>query len=361
MKLYKNSDDEKSEQLLLKRAIHALKESTGIDASIIDVEKVHENEIKTDATVEVNLGGGIFRYAVEIKRIDRFETIVQIKNQSNQFQIPRLLVSNKISKQSAEKCRELNVQFIDANGNAFLHAPEYFVFVLGQKSKESDDLNSLRKNGSRSGTATGLRVIFSLLCQPVLMNATYREIAKIAGVSIGNMGWIFDDLNARGISTGNKNNGNYRILEWKRLIDEWVTNYPMKLRPKLNPQRFIATDPNWWKDVDITKYGAQWGGEIAADKLTNNLKPSTVTIYMQSENIRKNITKLVVENKLSSHPNGNIEVLEIFWDFSNSEVLSDTVPPLLVYADLFATIDPRNVEIAHQVYKKIIYDFENTN
>lgn len=361
MKLYKNSDDEKSEQLLLKQAINALKESTGIDANIIDIEKSHENEIKADATIEVNLGGGIFRYAVEIKKIDRFATIEQIKNQSNKSQTPRLLVSNKISKQSAEKCRELNVQFIDANGNAFLHAPDYFVFVLGQKSKESDDLNSLRKNGSRSGTATGLRVIFSLLCQPVLINATYREIAKIAGVSIGNMGWIFDDLNARGISTGNKNNGNYRILEWKRLIDEWVTNYPMKLRQKLNSKRFNAADPNWWKDVDITKYGAQWGGEIAADKLTNNLKPSTVTIYMQPENIRKNITKLVIENKLSSNPNGNIEVLETFWDFSNSEVASDAVPPLLVYADLFATIDPRNMELALQVYKKIIHDFENTN
>lgn len=359
MNKYKNSTYEQSNYFLLERAINALKNATDIDARIIRMEGAHNDTTKADATLEVDLAGTAFRYIVEIKRIDRFAAIEKIKNQFDTFETPGLLVTPRITKQSAAKCRELNVQFIDANGNAFLHAPGSYVFVQGLQSKEQDDLPDTRKNGSRSGTATGLRVIFALLCQPELINDSYREIAKVAGVAYGNMGWIFDDLNTRGFTTGDKNKTNYRILERKRLVDEWVTNYPIKLRQKLNPKRFHATDPNWWKNVDITKYGAQWGGEIAADKLTNNLRPSTATVYIRPENRHQNITKLVTENKLRGAPDGEIEILETFWNFSKDNAILDAVSPLLVYADLVATMDPRNFEIARKIYEQEIHGLTN--
>lgn len=361
MNEYKNSTYKQSDQFLLERAINELKKATDINARIIRMEDAHKDTTRADATIEVDLAGTAFRYTVEIKRIDRFAAIGQIKNQFDKFETPGLLVSPRITKQSAAKCRELNVQFIDTNGNAFLHAPGSYIFVQGLQSKEQDHFLVTRKNGSRSGTATGLRVIFALLCQPELINNSYREIAKVAGVAYGNMGWIFDDLNTRGFTAGDKNKANYRILERKRLIDEWVTNYPIKLRQKLNPQRFHATDPNWWKNVDIKKYGAQWGGEIAADALTNNLRPSTITIYIHPENRQQNITKLVTENKLRGAPDGEIEVLEAFWDFSDDNAVLDSVPPLLIYADLFATMDPRNFEIAQIIYEQEIHGSTNTN
>jgi hypothetical protein len=42
---------------------------------------------------------------------------------------------------------------------------------------------------------------------------------------------------------------------------------------------------------------------------------------------------------------------ERFWEFENNGQDKDLVPPLLVYADLLATTDTRNVETA-----KLIYD-----
>jgi len=69
-------------------------------------------------------------------------------------------------------------------------------------------------------------------------------------------------LDARGFTPGGKQKPNRRVLlERKKLIDEWATNYPLRLRPKLDIQRFTAGDKNWWKDVDITKYDALWGGD----------------------------------------------------------------------------------------------------
>lgn len=360
MNEYDKNTYRQRDQFLLERAINAFKKTTDIDARIIRMKETHNNTTRADTTIEVDLAGTAFRYTVEIKHVDRFAVIEQIKHQFGTFETPGLLIAPRITKQSAAKCRELNVQFIDANGNAFLHAPGSYVFVQGLQSNEQDSLLNTRKNGSRSGTATGLKVIFALLCQPELINTSYREIAKVAGVAYGNMVWIFDDLNTRGFTASDKSKANYRILERKRLIDEWVTNYPIKLRQKLNPKRFHATDPNWWKNVDIAKYGAYWGGEIAADTLTNNLRPSTVTIYTRPENRQQNITRLVTENKLRGAPDGEIEILDAFWNFSGDQAVPNSVPPLLIYADLFATMDPRNFEVARIIYEREIHGSTNT-
>jgi len=138
------------------------------------------------------------------------------------------------------------------------------------------------------------------------------------------------------------------------MIEEWVTNYPIKLRPKLNVKRFQAENPNWWKQLDVKHYEAQWGGEVAAEKLTGHLKPNTVTLYMRPERMRQNLTKLVVDNKLRAAPNGEIEVLEAFWDF-DFDGPDDIVPPLLVYADLLATMDPRNFSVGLMILEQHIH------
>lgn len=343
---------------LLEHAIDALGKTTGIIGRIIATEPNLVPGNRADATIEINVAGKLHKYLVEIKRIDRFAAIGQIKNQLDRFQRPGLLVAPRITTETADKCRELDVQFIDANGNAFLHAPGLYVLVKGQRTKENENRAVAAIDAPRGGTATALRIVFMLLCRPELLNAPYREINQAARVALGTVGWVFFDLNARGHTTGGQKKGDRRMLERKRLIDEWVTNFPIKLRPKLNTKRFHAPNPDWWRRVDIAKYGAQWGGEVAADKLTNHLKPNTVTIYMQPEGMNRNLQKLVVKNKLRAATNGEIEILEAFWDFPPDQAMPDIVPPLLVYADLLATMDPRNFEVAQMIYEKRIHALE---
>jgi hypothetical protein len=137
-------------------------------------------------------------------------------------------------------------------------------------------------------------------------------------------------------------------------MQEWVTNYPIKLRPKLNPRRFRAPKTDWWKEVDITKYGAQWGAEVAAEKLTGYLRPHALTIYLHKEQGQKNLTRLVAANKLRADPQGDIEILDTFWDFEDEKPMPETVPPLLAYADLIATLDPRNLEAAKLIHDRYL-------
>lgn len=359
MKLHKNKSKQQKELSILKLAIDEVKKTAGIKAKII---KVEDNPIEVnmaDAIVEIELAGVIYPYIVEIKSIDRFETLGQIRNQFDMFKTSGLLVAPRISKLMADRCRELDIQFIDTNGNAFLRAADSYVFIKGQQSKDQEIFDKIKKNGFRSNTATGLKVLYALLSKHELLNASFREIALEAGVALGNIGLVFDDLHSRGYTVGEKNKGNRRIIDRKRLIDEWVTNYPIKLRQKLNRNRFHSTNPEWWQTVDIKKYDAQWGGEVAADMLTNSLRPSNVTIYFNSENMQKNVSKIVSENKLQRDPNGEIEIVEAFWNGSANNTKADTVPLLIIYADLLATMDPRNFEIANKIYEERIHDSKN--
>lgn len=342
------------EQALLLRALEALLRTTGITGHVIETEPVIAKGFCVDARVEIEANGQVYGYMAEIKRIDRFATLGDIKNQCARLGDKLLLVAPRITAEVAEKCRELDLQFIDTVGNTYLRGPGLFVLVKGLRAVEGEDFNLAEQQGKRAGTATNLRVFFALLCKPELLNAPYREINQTAGVALGTVGWVFYDLNARGYITGGKGKGDRVLLERQRLVQEWVTNYPIKLRPKLNPRRFRAPTTDWWKETDITQYGAQWGAEVAAEKLTGYLRPHAITIYLHKQQGQKNVTRLVAEHKLRADPQGDIEILDAFWDFEDETPMPETVPPLLAYADLIATLDPRNLEAAKLIHERYL-------
>ena len=99
--------------------------------------------------------------------------------------------------------------------------------------------------------------------------------------------------------------------------------------------------------MNIKPYGACWGGEVAGTRLTQYLKPENVTIYAHTPP-----GKLILEHKLKKTGNGSIEILKPFWKTAPHDKNRETVPPLLVYADLMATGDMRNIETAGLIYEK---------
>lgn len=338
---------------ILDCALKALERTTGIHGQVVARELSNGQGYRAVAHVDIEANGQRHPYVAEIKRVDRFAILSEIKHQGALYQedTPLLLVAPRITTEAAEKCRELDLQFIDATGNAYLRGPGLYVLVKGQRPIAGEDFLLIGQEGKRAGTAAHLRVIFALLCKPELLNAPYREIAQVAGVALGTIGDVFNDLKDRGFTTGGKRKGDRVMLERKKLIDEWTTTYPITLRPKLNPRRFKAPKSDWWKALDITQYGAQWGAELAAGKLTGYLRPGTVTIYLHKEQFQHNLTSLVAENRLRPDREGDIEILDAFWDFHDEQPQAHTVPPLLACADLIATLDPRNLEVA-----KLIHD-----
>jgi len=330
---------------ILRDALAALRRTTGLTATVLAREPKVRHGARPDATIEIKGEGKRFRFLAELKTIDRAVALANVKQQLEPFGEQGLLIAPYLTTELANYCREkLNLQFIDTAGNAYLRAPGLYVLIRGERLNGQVGTVIQARSG---GTATALRVIFALLCKPELVNAPYREIVAVAGVALGAVGWVFFDLRHRGYITGGKRTRNRRLLETGRLLEEWVTNYPVKLRPKLNPRRFQAPDLGFWEQAQLPE-GAFWGGEVAGHKLTGHLKPATCTIYMDPAGGREVITRIVQRHRLRADQRGNVEILDKFWNLPANEK-SNLVPPLLAYADLMATLDPRNLEIAKRI------------
>lgn len=341
----------------LDQALDNLERTTGIKGEIVAVEPRGTKGYQPDALLDFQIDGKKHRFVVEVKaRVDRIAILGQIKAQLDQFDEPGLLFAPHITTKIARECRQLNIAFLDAAGNAYVQTPNLHIYITGEKP---EGLQSATNEPRGAGTATALRVVFALLCRPDLLNAPYREIVETANVALGAIGWVFLDLEKRGFIAGKKTNQNRRFLESTRLFEEWVTNYPIKLRHKLNPRRFRAENPEWWKNADLTGQETYWGGEVAGQRLTNYLKPATYTLYIkprQNQDAPNPLAKLVIANRLHADPKGNIEILDAFWKFPPDENQTDVVPPILAYADLIATLDPRNHEVAKLIRDKYIND-----
>lgn len=253
---------------------------------------------------------------------------------------PTLLVAGHVPPEQAERLRAAGIPFIDAAGNAYLEGPGLLIHIVGRKPPPDAVGDAPRK--VRAFAGTGLQVLFPLLCEPEYIHRPYREIARAAGVALGTVGWVLTDLKAldylRDLGRGRK-----RLRRRKELLDQWITHYIQQFRPRLKARRFRAADPDWWQGADIRQYGACWGGDVAATKLTGYLKPAGVTVWCH-----RDPAPLLQAQRMRADPAGDVEVLEAFWHFAED---AETAPPLLVYADLLGTGDPRAIETA-----KLIYD-----
>ncbi|MDE2422998.1 MAG: hypothetical protein KGN31_02180 [Betaproteobacteria bacterium] len=327
---------ETKEQLTLNKALDALQKTTGIE---IEINK--QQDVKS-GLLTLRVAGRRLTYFVIVKSIvDRFNMLISVQK-LNENKTPVLLIAPYISKNMAEHCRQLGISFIDEAGNVFINTQDVFVYVIGQpRQNHSKDLPQYT-----ALTNAGLRIVFALLNRDKLISLPYRQIAMYAQVALGTVGPALKDLENRGY-IGFDKLGVRRLINQEKLIREWTTYFPNKIRNKLNLRRFTSTNEDWFHEINIERYGAYWGGEVAVEKLTGYLKPSTVTIYTT-----KNPHELIIDNKLRPDNNGNIEILESFWGSGIDLFQRDLVPILLVYADLLATDNPRNIETAELIYER---------
>jgi hypothetical protein len=261
--------------------------------------------------------------------------------------LPGLLVADYVNPNIAERLKQMNVFFLDTVGNAYLNVPPFFIFTIGRKPPPKADY----ERPTRAFGQTGLKVIFALLCRQDLANAPYRTIAATANVALGTVGWVLYDLKKQGhlVKIGR---GDRRLAQKQRLLDRWVAAYPEQLRPKLAIGRYVAPNQKWWEQVHIEQFQGYWGGEVAAARLTGYLKPELATVY-----IRDTPGRFLAANRLRTDPEGNVEVLKAFWDKSCDWTNPEIVHPVLVYADLLATGDTRNIETARRIYDEQIAGF----
>jgi hypothetical protein len=301
-------------------------------------------------TLDVN--GAVQQYTLAARgRIRSRAEVGALVTKNRAAAFPVLLATAYLTPALADECVEHDLQFIDLAGNLYVHAPGQYLLVTGRPANPE-----IRRLASRSGkpaisaSASALRMTFVLLSAPELLNRPYREIAAAAGVALGTVGSVLDDLRERGLLAGTDDR---RLLDPAALSDEWAINYPLRLLPKLNVQRFAIADPSWWQHAELPAGQAWWGGEVAAAKLTGQLRPAVQTLYVEPTARPAVTMALAKRHRLRADSAGTLEIIDAFWHLDEARTEKVTAPPLLVYADLQRTREPRNAEAAVLIRNQI--------
>lgn len=257
----------------------------------------------------------------------------------------RVLLAPYIPAEQAKKLRAADIPFLDTAGNVYLAETGFFALVVGCPPPPA---------GMKIGRPAGPRqlpnpkVLFVLLARPEYLNRPYRDIANAAGVALGTVNGVIANLKRTGYLVDLGKNGK-QLLQRPALIEKWAAAYAEQLVPRHVVRRFRAETPDWWKTANLGEHNALWGGDVAADRMTGYLKPGEITVYAKGIP-----ATLLREQRMRADPAGDVAVVETFWNFPPIETEADRVPPLLVYADLMATDDPRAIETASLIHERYL-------
>lgn len=323
---------------LIEDALNTLRNQTGLEA-MVEPGKDPDARPMADAVVIVKRGARTWRFGVKVRPWLNRTILSLLKERLREDMREWLLITRCVTVGQANELREMHLAFLDTAGNAFLEGEELYVFIKGLKAEGRE---TTRK--ADLFRPAELKVLFAFLCQRGLEAKTHEEIRQMTGVGLGTINRLIRALETAGYIIKLKGRAR-RLVRRKELLDQWAIAYPQRLRPKQMIGRFIGHPGTRWADVDPAAFDAQWGGEIAAKYLTQYLKPQTATLY-----VTRQANDLIVKQKLRRDPRGDIEILKRFWNFPNLKERDKIVPPLLVYADLMATGDERNIETARMIY-----------
>jgi len=331
-------------------ALKALRDNfagTPIHLDVLGTEQKFGPDMIVDKLIKLNIGEKQIKYYAEIKNNPTRANIGLLIQRKNLLPGPQLLVANYVNEVMAEYLKENRIEFIDAMGNAYINQPQIYVYIKGNKLKD-------KFQNTPPGQAfrpTGLKVVFTYLCDPLIIDKNYRTIAQTAGVALGNIGWIMIDLKRQGFLLDKGKQG-CKLIQKQRLLYRFIEEYPKRLRQQLLLGTFRG-DLDWWEKKALDFEYAYWGGEVAAAEMGNYLKPQTITVYLKQELLNE----FLLKNRLKRDTNGDVEILKVFWDPTQLTGHKGLAHPILTYADLIATANQRNIEAAKAIYEQDVVRF----
>lgn len=313
-------------------ALENLEKETGITGKWTD-----RNDI--DGEVDFVINDENFHYYVEVKTEVRPHQVNQLLKYQKQFNNV-LLIAERIFPKVKTELRELNIPYLETNGNVFIKKDSFWLWIDTNRREETK-----KETGNRAFTKTGLKVLFYLLLHKDNVNHPQRLIAEETGVALGNIPLVMNGLK----DTGYLLQRDRKTYIWERkeeLIDRWITEYEITLKPQLLIGRFHL--PTHWQELELNEFEEAWGGEPAGDILTNYLRPEQYILFT-----KKNRTDFIKTYKLRPDQKGELELFEMFWGM-NQEKQHQTAPPLLVYADLKLKNNKRCRETAEMIWNEHI-------
>lgn len=323
--------------VIVEKALQNLEANTGIIGRWRPLHYPGKN-LGLDGTVTLSIDKKKITFNTEVKKELRQYHLDKLLEQAYRNQ-PFMVVAERILPLVKKRLQDEGVAYIDGAGNVCLRTSEKFLWIEGMKAPETDE----QTPASRVFTKAGLKVIYVLLEQQQMVNATYREIADLAGVALGTVNVVIAGLKGNGYLL-QLNKKKVLLQNKKELLERWIDGYRDILKPALHLGTYHTREITGWRSLELPA-DAVWGGEAAAGILTDYLNPQLLTIYTDG-------TKNALLKKLNlvSKADGNVKIYQKFWKAEPDGLPHDVAPYLLTYADLLMTEDPRCVETAQLIY-----------
>lgn len=340
-----------TEHDILYGAINALRTETALQLDVVEVD-VRKGNRRIDAILQIP-GNGT-QLLAEIKKWATHTNIGAVINQLQQLATPDtcLLIADYVNPNMAETLREAGIQYIDTTGNAYLNQPPVYIHIKGNKPELR--VGTKTKTGKAFQPA-GMKIVYAFLQDRELINAPYREIAEQAQVALGTVGWVIRDLLEQGILVEDIKGARRQIDDYDQLLDKWVEAYPHKLKEKHWLGTFTTDTPDWWQDIHPEEFQAAWGGEVAAGEYTGYLNAKDAVVYIGKARMADFLKHARLKKAKPDEKAGpKIDLIEPFWKQKTETVWPGLVHPLIVYADLVATGDPRNLDTAKRLREKYL-------
>jgi hypothetical protein len=277
----------------------------------------------------------------EIRETNKGIVLAQLKDFKINPNKSIIIITKFIASKIANEFKNFGINYIDVAGNAFIKKEDLLILISGQKVQQK-----IKTNQTRAFQDAGIKLIFNLLSNPNNLQLSYRELAERTGIAIGSVSNVMKELEEQSFIL---KTDTIRILKnTRQLLDRWIVAYNDFLRPKLVKKRlrFVNEERKHWGYVSLQGIEGKnfWGGEPAAAIITGHLTPSYLTIYSDI-----NWQSLIRPLGLIPDENGDLEVLQIFWNIDKEFFSNEIVPSLLIYADLISSGKERNIEIAKEI------------
>ncbi|MFT6896930.1 MAG: hypothetical protein ACJA13_001335 [Paraglaciecola sp.] len=266
-----------------------------------------------------------------------------------------LLVTEYVNPNLAQRLKAAQIQYIDIAGNAYINQGPVYIDIQGKRpEKFHQDIVKTMQAG-KAFLPKGMKVIYMLLTEEELLNQPFRTIAQRAEVALGTVKQVMDDLNHQGyvVEKGKKQ----RLwINRARLLDKWVEAYPVNIQGKYALEVFTTNDDNWWKTQDLNNFDGLWGAEVAAAHYTHYLTPKDALIYIPA-NQKVGFVKAARLRKPANDEKPDVRVIlaQPFMEIGKLRgEQTDLAHPLVVYANLMASADGRNIDTAGRLYEQYL-------
>ena len=254
-----------------------------------------------------------------------------------------VVVARFVNDLAADVLRARGIDFVDRAGNVHFRRPGFLIDIRGRRRPErAVPVHTRDEPPLVEAPASSLKVAVALVCRPELAAAPMRKIATAAGTSLGSVPRAIEALESGGFLLS-RDRSERKLIRRGELAALWVEVFATKLRPRVRGSYFSPATSGWWEGVTAEE-GLAFSGEVGAWLLDGYLRPSGALAYVTGDPLL-----VAARHRLRPDPAaGTVEIREQFWHFEWVPG-RPTAPPLLVYADLIATAEPRLVEAAHHL------------